>query len=195
MSPAARINVRAAPLAGDILPADALPKAALAAYPGASLGKVLMPAAASDPTLEFELRGEAGPRTLWVDRGTSEVLHSVATPDRFMNFVKRIHGTLLAGDRGSLVVEIMASWMIILIVTGVYLWWPRAAAWWRAFVPKFGKGPGRREAWRKVHSMGGAWIGGVVLAILFFGLPWTQVWGDGFNKAKDLAGLKAPGPE
>ncbi|MBI1253932.1 MAG: hypothetical protein GC196_06245 [Hyphomonas sp.] len=191
----ARINQRAAPLAADILPADALLEAALAAYPGASLGKVLMPAAASDPTLEFELRGEAGPRTLWVDRGTGEVLHSVATPDRFMNFVKRIHGTLLAGDRGSLVVEIMASWMIILIVTGVYLWWPRGSAWWRVFVPKFGKGPGGRETWRKVHGMGGAWIGAVVLAILFFGLPWTQVWGDGFNKAKDLAGLKAPGQE
>ena len=154
-----------------------------------------MPAAASDPTLEFELRGEAGPRTLWVDRGTGEVLHSVATPDRFMNFVKRIHGTLLAEDRGSLVVETMASWMIILIVTGVYLRWLRGTAWWRVIVPKFGEGPGRRETRRRVHGMSGAWIGGVVLAILFFGLPWTQVWGGGFNKAKDLACLKAPGQE
>ncbi len=191
----ARINARAAPLAGDTLTADALLEAGLAAYPGASLGKVLMPISAADPTLEFELRGEAGPRTLWVDRTTGEVLHNTSTPGRFMNVVKRIHGTLLAGDRGSLVVEIMASWMIILIITGVYLWWPRSAPWWRVFVPKFGEGPGRRETWRKVHGMGGAWIGGVVLVLLFFGLPWTQVWGDGFNKAKALAGLKAPGQE
>jgi uncharacterized iron-regulated membrane protein len=191
----ARINARAAPLAGDILAADALVEAGLAAYPGGKFAKLTLPSDGADPTVEVDIRGEAGPRTLWVDRTTGEVLHNTSTPGRFMNFVKRIHGTLLAGDRGSLVVETMASWMIILIVTGVYLWWPRGAAWWRVFVPKFGEGPGRRETWRKVHGMGGAWIGGVVLAILFFGLPWTQVWGDGFNKAKDLAGLKAPGQE
>lgn len=191
----ARINARAAPLVGETLPADALLEAGLAAYPGARLGKLVLPAEASDPTIELDLRGDAGPRSLWIDRTNGEVLHDTSTPGRFMNFVKRIHGTLLAGDRGSLVVEIMASWMIILIITGVYLWWPRGAEWWRVFVPKFGEGPGRRETWRKVHGMGGAWIGGIVLAILFFGLPWTQVWGDGFNKAKDLAGLKTPGQE
>lgn len=191
----ARINARAAPLAGETLPADALLSAGLAAYPGASLGKYYIPSRPDDPTVELDLKGEAGPRTLWIDRSTGDVLHSVATPDRFMNLVKRIHGTLLGGDRGSLVVEIMASWMIILIITGIYLWWPRNMPFWRVFLPRFGEGPGKRETWRKVHGMGGAWIGGVILVILFFGLPWTQVWGDGFNKVKTLAGLKAPGQE
>ena len=191
----AQINARAAPLVGETLPADALLEAGLAAHPRARLARLVLPTEAGDPTVELDLRGGADPRTLWIDRTTGEVLHDTSTPGRFMNFVKRIHGTLLAGDRGSLVVEIMASWMIILIITGVYLSWPRGAAWWRVFVPKIGEGPGRRETWRKVHGMGGAWIGGIVLAILFFGLPWTQVWGDGFNKAKDLAGLKTPGQE
>lgn len=122
-----------------------------------------MPAAASDPPSNS---------------------NSGATQNRFMNFVKRIHGTLLAGDPGLLFVEIMPSWMIILIVTGEYLWWPRGTARWRVFVPKFGEGPGRREAWRRVHGMGGVWIGGVVLAILFFGLPWTQVWGADSTRPK-----------
>lgn len=191
----ARINARAAPMVAETLPADALLEAGLAAYPGAGLGKYYIPSRPEDPTVELELRGESGPRTLWIDRSTGDVLHSVPTPDRFMNFIKRIHGTLLAGDRGSLVVEIMASWMIVLIITGVYLWWPRSTPFWRVFLPKFGEGPGKRETWRKIHGMGGAWIGGVILVILFFGLPWTQVWGDGFNKAKALAGLKAPGQE
>ena len=191
----ARINARAAPLVGETLPADALVEAGLAAYPGGKFAKLTLPSDAADPTVEIDIRGEAGPRTLWVDRTTGEVLHDTSTPGRFMNFIKRIHGTLLGGDQGSLVVEIMASWMIILIITGVYLWWPRGVPAWRVFAPKFGEGPGGRETWRKVHGMAGAWIGGLVLAILFFGLPWTQVWGDGFNKVKDLAGLKAPGQE
>ena len=112
-----------------------------------------------------------------------------------MNFIKRIHGTLLAGDRGSLVVEVMASWMIILIITGTYLWWPRGVSWWRAFAPDFQVASGKRGIWRKAHGMGGAWIGGLVLALLLSGLPWTQVWGDGFTQAKALAGLKTPGQE
>jgi uncharacterized iron-regulated membrane protein len=191
----ARINSRAAPLVGETLPADALMEAGLNAHPGATFTKLVLPSAADDRTVEVLLRGEAGPRTLWIDRTTGDVLHDTATPGRFMNVINDIHGSLLAGDRGSLVVEIMASWMIILIVTGVFLWWPRGEPWWRVFVPEFGDGPGRRETWRKVHGMGGAWIGALVFTILISGLPWTQVWGAGFTRAKELAGLKEPGKE
>lgn len=191
----ARINRQAAPLAGETLPADTLLEAGLAAYPGAGLIRLVMPATPDDPTIEVEAAGPEGPRTLWVDRSTGDVLHQTATPDRFMNFIKRIHGTLLGGNAGSLVVEIMASWMIILIVTGVYLWWPRGAPWWRVFVPDFRAAGGRRETWRRVHGMAGAWIGALVLAILLFGLPWTQVWGAGYGRVKQLAGLQTPGQE
>ena len=31
------------------------------------------------------------------------------------------------GDRGSMLVELAASWTIIMIITGLYLWWPRQA--------------------------------------------------------------------
>ena len=191
----ARINARAAPLVGETLPADAVVAAGLAAHPGASLVKLLLPTAPDDPTAEVDLRSADGPRTLWIDRTSGDVLHDAATPGRFMNFIKRIHGTLLNGNGGSLVVEVMASWMIILIVTGVYLWWPREKPWWRVFLPAFGDRSAPRETWRKVHGMGGAWIGALVLALLLSGLPWTQVWGDGFKRVKAIAGLQDPGQE
>ncbi|MFN4023747.1 MAG: PepSY-associated TM helix domain-containing protein [Hyphomonas sp.] len=191
----ARINAGAAPLAGETLPADVLVSAALEAYPGSALVRLILPSADNDPTVEVETRGAGGPRTLWIDRSTGEILHQTATGSRFMNTVKDIHGTLLAGKRGSLVVEIMASWMIILIVTGLYLWWPRGTVWWRVFLPDFRANGGPRETWRRVHGMTGAWIGGLVLAILLSGLPWTEVWGDGYSRVKRLAGLEEPGQE
>lgn len=191
----ARINRGAAPLAGESLPADALLAAALDAHPEGRLIRLILPSTEEDPTLEVETMGPDGPRTLWIDRSTGAVLHQTATQTRFMNTVKAIHGTLLAGNRGSLVVEIMASWMIILIATGIYLWWPRGKPWWRVLFPDFAAGGGRRETWRRLHGMAGTWMGGVILAILLFGLPWTQVWGDGYNRVKDLAGLKSPGQE
>lgn len=191
----ARINARAAPLAGEALPADAVIASGLEAHPGASLVKLILPVSPDDPTAEVELRSDEGPRTLWVDRTTGKVLHDTATPARFMTFIKRIHGTLLNGNGGSLVVEVMASWMIILIVTGVYLWWPRGAPWWRVFVPAFADRTAPRETWRKVHGMAGAWIGALILSLLLSGLPWTQVWGDGFKRVKAIAGLQDPGQE
>jgi uncharacterized iron-regulated membrane protein len=191
----ARINARAAPLAGKVLPADDVIAAGIAALPGASLVKLILPASPDDPTAEVELRGAEGPRTLWIDRTTGAVLHDTATPERFMTFIKRIHGTLLNGNGGSLVVEVMASWMIILIVTGVYLWWPRGTPWWRVFVPAFADRTAPRETWRKVHGMAGAWIGALVLVLMLSGLPWTQVWGDGFKRVKAIAGLQDPGQE
>jgi uncharacterized iron-regulated membrane protein len=191
----ARINANAAPLAGVTLPADTLVTAALAPHSDAVFARFYMPQSADDPTAEIEVLSGGSSRTVWVDRTTGAVLHDVPTADRFMNFIKRIHGTLLAGDRGSLVVEVMASWMIILIITGTYLWWPRDRAWWRIFVPEFKSGMTKRGIWRNLHGTGGAWIGVFVLALLLSGLPWTQVWGDGFTRAKALAGLKTPGQE
>lgn len=191
----ARINTHAAALTGEALSADAVIAAGLAAHPGASLVKLILPSAPDDPTAEVELRSPEGPRTLWIDRTSGQVLHDTATPQRFMTFIKSIHGTLLNGNAGSLVVEIMASWMIILIVTGVYLWWPRGRPWWRVFIPVFAAHAPPRETWRNVHGMAGAWIGALILSLLLSGLPWTQIWGDGFKRVKAIAGLHDPGQE
>ncbi len=180
---------------GPVLPADELVDAAMSAHEGAQFKKITLPMQANDRTLEVELVANDTPRTLWIDIHSADILHDVATSDRLMGFVQRIHGTLLNGDIGSYIVELMACWMIILIVTGTYLWWPRDKAWWRVFLPSFGdKGP-KRGLWRNLHGMTGAWIGVVVLCLLISGLPWTQVWGDGFSRAQKLFGLTSPGQE
>ena len=36
-----------------------------------------------------------------------------------------IHGELFAGRTGAILVELAASWAIIMLGTGLYLWWPR----------------------------------------------------------------------
>lgn len=43
---------------------------------------------------------------------------------RIEQVVQRIHGQLLLGHRGSWIVELAASWAIVMIVSGLYLWWP-----------------------------------------------------------------------
>ena len=41
--------------------------------------------------------------------------------ERFTRLLFRLHGELLMGDRGSMLVELAASWTIIMILTGLYL--------------------------------------------------------------------------
>ncbi len=196
----AGINARAsAPLtspakAADGLTADAWVAAAQAAHREATFRRLTLPRTPADRTAEVELRTASGDRLLWIETATGAVLHDIPVSTRVMAVVKDMHGSLLAGDQGSLVVELMASWMIVLIITGVVLWWPRDRAFWRVFVPSFA-GLSPRELLRRLHGAGGAWIGLLVLILLLSGLPWTQVWGGGFDRVKTVAGWDGPGQE
>ncbi|WP_321489012.1 PepSY domain-containing protein [uncultured Hyphomonas sp.] len=193
----ARINALAGPgvQATQTVAADLIVTRALDAHPGSKLVRIVLPSSDADPTAEVEILAEGGARKLWLNKTDGTILEDVRSADIFLEFIKRIHGTLLGGDAGSLVVEIMACWTIILLVTGLFLWWPRGDVWWRIFLPDFrASGPGR-ETWKKVHGAAGAWIGSLAIIMLISGLPWTQVWGDGFTRAKELVGMKSPGQE
>ena len=166
--------------------------AVLYVHPDANLVRLILPRSERDHTLEAEIIVNGTSRTVWVDKLNGAILHDVPTASRFMGIVKRIHGTLLSGDVGSLVVEIVACWVLILLLTGLYLWWPRGVVWWRAFIPELVP-HGKRENWKRLHGSVGAWIGLVAVVMVLSGLPWTQVWGEGFSRAKALAGLQSPG--
>ena len=77
------------------------------------------------------VRRADGPVRVYVHPVTLEVLGAVPDDRRFTRWLFRLHGELLMGDRGSMIVELAASWTIVMILTGLYLWWPRQGADWR----------------------------------------------------------------
>lgn len=181
----ADINTRAV-IGEEPMSADALFERARGSYPGAALRQFIL-AKENDPTIEMLIRLPDGTdRLLWVDAANGNILHSVDPADRLMTFVADIHGTLLTGENGSLVVELAASWMILLIVTGLYLGWPRGKSWSAVLVPSF-RG-GTRQAWKNLHISVGVWASALILALLISGLPWTGVWGDNFGEFKRAVG-------
>lgn len=185
-------------LASDDLPADDLLAAALAHHPGAIFKKLTIAKGADDPTVEIEITVGDQTRVLFVDRYSGHILADEDKSTRLMELVKKIHGTLLSGNAGSYVVELMASWMIVLIITGIYLWWPRDKGWRHVFLP-FLSGGSRttpaRQGWKRLHGGVGAWVGLMVLFLLISGLPWTQVWGSGFKWVRTAVGQEGPGQE
>ena len=181
-------------VAKEPIPADQLVNDLLAKYPNATF-KAFTLAKENDRTVEIELRHVDGQvQIFWLDHLTGETLESTMSDKRFLAIVKDLHGELLLGNRGSYVVELMASWMIVLIITGFYLWITShvekanaQSKWRRWFVPQFHV-KRARSGYKSLHGVIGIWFTLPILVLLFSGLPWTQLWGSGFKQLQDFMG-------
>jgi len=124
---------------------------------------------------------------VYVDRNTHTVLKTVLEENRFERLVFRLHGQLLLGNVGSVIMEMVASWTIVLIVTGVLLWWPRHQRGLAGIVyPRLGtKG---RTRWRDLHAVTGVWTSVFLVLFLVSGLPWSFVWGHTLQSVENTVG-------
>ena len=173
-------------LNGPAASADAQVAAALGAVPGSRLHEVQL-AEAPDAAVQV-LVGKAGEETrIYVDPVTTEVLHAVAEEQRPMRVVFHLHGELLAGAAGSLLVETAACWAIVMLLTGLYLWWPRGRRGFAGvFYPRL-RG-GKRLFWRDLHAVAGIWVSLAACFLIVTGLPWAKAWGSYLAEARPIAG-------
>ncbi|MQA39295.1 PepSY-associated TM helix domain-containing protein [Rugamonas aquatica] len=115
---------------------------------------------------------------VFVDPATAKVAGTIAEDQRIMTTVKHIHSLAIAGDGGKVVIEIVAGWIIVLMSTGVYLWWPRGR---RVGVVSIRPGAEGRTWWRDLHAVTGAFSGIVILFLALTGMPWSVFWGANVN--------------
>jgi len=113
---------------------------------------------------------------VYLNPATLEILKVEDEDKRPMNVLFYLHGELLMGDRGSNVVELAASWAIVLLITGIYLWWPRQSQR-LAGILYVRLRQGSRIFWRDLHAVTGILISSYALFILLSGLPWASFWG------------------
>ena len=73
------------------------------------------------------------PHTVFVDASTARVRGIVDDGHRIGVAANLVHGTLLMGAWGDRLIEIAASLGILLLVSGVYLWFPKGTPFWQAF--------------------------------------------------------------
>jgi len=119
---------------------------------------------------------------VYINPYTGEALGDLDDANNLYSWANDIHSTLLIGDLGDWLMELAASFAILLTVTGLYLWWPshtkeesKKQAFKAALTPRLDKG--KRALWRDLHAIVGVFI---VVFILFFcisGLSWSGVWG------------------
>jgi uncharacterized iron-regulated membrane protein len=77
-----------------------------------------------------------------------------------------------------------------MILTGLYLWWPRNARGpGGVLYPRIGQGA--KRFWRDLHAVTGIWVSACALFLLATGLPWALVWGNGFKMVRQWTGTAA----
>jgi len=100
----------------------------------------------------------------------------------FFDDVLQLHRSLFVGTTGRIVVELTTCWAMVLVATGVYLWWPRKAnQLWGVWLPRL-----RRKPYillRDLHTVSGIYLAIVAFVISLTGLIYSYSWGAGFKYA------------
>ncbi|HTF61596.1 MAG TPA: PepSY-associated TM helix domain-containing protein, partial [Edaphobacter sp.] len=160
--------------------ANAQVQAALAAVPGSTLDSYELPHSSRSAAEVLVDEGSQQFR-VYVHPQTLAVLHIDNEDYRIDTFTSRLHGELLIGKYGSWIVEVAASWAVIMILTGLYLWWPRGVRGLGGVLyPRLRQG--RRAFWKDIHAVTGIYVSFFALLLILTGLPWAKGWG-GYLKA------------
>ena len=158
---------------------------------GGKAANVLLPARADEAVRLTVNLADGGKRTAFVDPYDARLIGSTSFGG-VMETVKRLHSLILLGSWANYVVEIVAGWAIILVATGLFMWWPRGrgvgVAAIRATDPK------RRPFWRDLHAVTGLYAGAIIAFLVVTGMPWSAFWGDQYMAYVKDHGLGRPKP-
>ncbi|KAA0547137.1 PepSY domain-containing protein [Bacillus sp. BGMRC 2118] len=129
--------------------------------------------------------------TIFVDPYTGNLMGELKNEDRIMNKIEEFHGELMAGTAGDRIVELAACWAIVLIVTGLYLWFPRKKrSLSGVLIPRFKIG--KKILRRDLHVVPAFWLTAGMFFLIMTGLPWSGFWGSHFQTIATNSGAGYP---
>jgi len=143
-------------------------------YPSAIVDQYLPPAS-PDSSAQFVLQVNGATLDLFINPYTGQVLGTQHGLYNLQAIARALHGELMVGKVGDAVVELAAGWGIVLVVSGLYLWWPRGSGGAGVFWPRL-RSRGR-AFWRDLHAVIGFWGSLGLLFMLLTGMTWTGIWG------------------
>ncbi|MBI1348685.1 PepSY domain-containing protein [bacterium] len=129
-------------------------------------------------------------QAVFVNPYTGDILGTRIEEDEFFAIVLKLHRSLMLGVPGRIVTELVTCWGLLLLGTGVYLWWPRGKKNVGVWLPRVrGKLYAVLRDW---HAVGGVYLLPLAALVMGTGLCFTQVWGTGFNTTIKQVGHWAP---
>ena len=161
------------------------------AQPGAVIS-VDLPAT-PDRTAEVSIKPATGePVQVAVEPATMTALDLYVGSQSFTGIAREIHRSLTIGTLGRRIVELAACWALVLIATGIYMWWPRGVTFnfGGVFFPRLRlRG---RLLWKDIHVVTGVWTCILIGFMILSGLPWAGVQGAIFRQGVTAIGIGYP---
>ncbi|WP_185984250.1 PepSY-associated TM helix domain-containing protein [Aureimonas mangrovi] len=152
--------------------------AALSAHPGTAV-KYTDPAT-PDASAEITINSVYDGRlAVYVNPYDGQVLGSMADRGTVMWTIRYLHSLRYFGPVARGVIEIAGGWTILLVGTGLFLWWPRGQ---KGGVVTVRGDRRKRVFWRDMHAVLGLFLGGFIVFLAVTGMPWSQVWGGQVNQ-------------
>jgi uncharacterized iron-regulated membrane protein len=176
---------------GAAMPATHSIAAAQEAQPGLVVS-ITMPATPDRPA-EVAIKPATGEAVqVAVEPATMTVLGTYVTADTLVGLAREIHRSLTIGTLGRGIVELAACWTLVMIATGLYLWWPRGAAFHfgGVFFPRVWlRG---RALLKDIHAVTGVWVAALIVFMVLTGLPWAGVQGGIVRQGVTAMGIGYP---
>ena len=159
--------------------------AAVASQPGNRLKHLEIRPDRSDAARVHFLNAKGEPIRVLVRPDTLEILKTEFEKSQFTSIIHDLHGELLLGVPGAILVELAGAWAIIMILTGLYLWWPDSKDGGAGVLYPRLRSKGRTLL-KDLHSVTGFWISFFALFFLISALPWTTVWGGSLKYLRSI---------
>jgi uncharacterized iron-regulated membrane protein len=182
-----RLIAPSGPAGVSLVPEDLI-RRAIAAQPGQAIR--FTPPPIPGRSVEVGIRPEGGKTvSVFLDPATGEVLDRLPEDDRPMAIISHIHSLAILGPGPNLLIEVVGGWAILLVISGLFLWWPRGR---RGGVVSLRATPARRIWWRDLHAVVGLFACGFLLFLSVTGMPWSGYWGNHYREAINSWGVGAP---
>jgi len=148
------------------------------------------PGEAADRSAEVKINEDGVSYTFFVNPYNAEIIGTLNDQHRIIDRVEEFHGELMLGTFGDLIVELAACWTLILIFSGLFLWWPRKMRMAGVLYPRLKSR--KRIFIRDLHAVPGFWLSLAIVFLVFTGLLWTGNWGSTFQTLTTNAGVGYP---
>lgn len=158
------------------LPLDQLVATATAQFPGKKLSRIEIEPH-SDRTVVIGLQQSKKAKDLLsvaLDPYTGKIVDTRQEEDAFYSVVLRLHRYLCLGDTGKIITGISCSSFLIIMLSGLILWWPNRKNRSQRFTVKWGASF-KRLNW-DLHAIFGFYVLPFVFLIASTGLIWSYKW-------------------
>ncbi|HEX8834433.1 MAG TPA: PepSY-associated TM helix domain-containing protein [Abditibacteriaceae bacterium] len=157
--------------AGQIAPLSQMVTAVQRAHADKTI-KRIRPSAHAEGSYEFSLSARAGEDwEAFVDPYRAHVLGARPYGKHFMGWTFDLHSNLLAGDRGRLLNGYAAVMAGLLLLSGLWLWWPSSKNFWKQLPSRLRvqRGASYRRLIHDLHNVAGIYTLPLLLLLTLTG--------------------------